>query len=87
MATTRFAGCRWQNTQDNLTFMTQAAQKAGAKVLLVGAGAAQLRHRLRQLSRLPRCLKRCTRTVKAAVVPFFLKGVADADDPNPHVPA
>ena len=29
-------GLPLQNTQDNLTFMTQAAQKAGAKVLLVG---------------------------------------------------
>lgn len=67
-------------TEKNLTAMTQASKKAGAKVLLVGmqvppnyggaygAGFAGL-------------FPKVARTEKVALVPFFLKGVADAEDP------
>ena len=67
-------------TEKNLTAMTQASKKAGAKVLLVGmqvppnyggaygTGFAGL-------------FPKVARTEKVALVPFFLKGVADAEDP------
>jgi len=66
-------------TADNLTAMTQAAQKAGAKVLLVGMqvppnyGADYGR-------RFSGVFVDVANANKAAVVPFMLKGVADGPD-------
>jgi len=66
-------------TEGNLSFMTQAAQKAGAKVLLVGIqvppnyGADYSR-------RFAAVFEKVARTHKAALVPFMLKGVADGED-------
>jgi acyl-CoA thioesterase-1 len=66
-------------TADNLTAMTQAAQKAGAKVLLVGMqvppnyGADYGR-------RFSGAFVDVAKANKAAVVPFMLKGVADGPD-------
>jgi acyl-CoA thioesterase-1 len=66
-------------TADNLTAMTQAAQKAGAKVLLVGMqvppnyGADYGR-------RFSGVFVDVAKANKAAVVPFMLKGVADGPD-------
>lgn len=66
-------------TQDNLTVMTQDAQKAGAKVLLLGMQmppnygrdyGQQLTDMYAQVAKVNR----------AALVPFFLKGVADVPD-------
>ncbi|WP_137893892.1 arylesterase [Ramlibacter sp. 2FC] len=68
-------------TQDNLSWMTQAAQKAGAKVLLVGMqvppnyGADYAR-------RFAALFVQVARAQKAAVVPFLLQGVADGPDPT-----
>ncbi len=68
-------------TEDNLTQMTVAAQKAGAKVLLLGMqvppnyGAAYTK----QFSGV---FEQVAKKQKAALVPFFLKGVADAADPT-----
>ena len=66
-------------TEANLTAMTQSAQQAGAKVLLAGMqmppnyGADYGR---RFYGLYPKVAK----AQKAALVPFFLKGVADRDD-------
>ncbi len=68
-------------TADNLGWMTQAAQKAGARVLLVGMqvppnyGADYGR-------RFPAVFAEVAKANKAAVVPFMLKGVADGADPT-----
>jgi len=65
-------------TEQNLTAMTQAAKKSGAKVLLVGmqvppnygsaysAGFASL-------------FAKVAKAEKVALVPFFLQGIADGD--------
>ncbi len=68
-------------TEANLVAMTQAAQKAGAKVLLVGMqmppnyGAAYGK----QFSDL---FAKVAKAENAALVPFMLKGVADGADPT-----
>ncbi len=68
-------------TEENLSQMTQAAQKAGAQVLLVGIqlppnfGAAY-GEKFSQL------YVQVARKHKAGVVPFLLKGVADAAEPE-----
>ena len=68
-------------TEKNLTTMTQAAKKAGAKVLLVGMqvppnyGGAYAR----TFSGL---FAKVADAQKVSVAPFFLKGIADADDPT-----
>ena len=65
----------------NLNAMTQAAQQAGAKVLLVGMQVppnygAQYGQRFEAL------FAQVARAHKAALVPFLLKGVADGPDPT-----
>jgi acyl-CoA thioesterase-1 len=63
-------------TRDNLNQMTQAAQKAGAKVLLLGMqvppnyGSDYANHFAATFGQV-------ARANKAALVPFLLKGVAD----------
>jgi acyl-CoA thioesterase-1 len=72
-------GLPLQLTVDNLSTMTQAAQRAGAKVLLVGMqvppnyGADYGR-------RFAASFGEVAQANKAAVVPFMLKGVADGPD-------
>lgn len=72
-------GLALQSTQDNLSWMLQAAQKAGAKGLLVGMqvppnyGAGYARQFADTFAKV-------ARAQKAALVPFFLKGVADGPD-------
>ncbi|MFO1280513.1 MAG: arylesterase [Burkholderiaceae bacterium] len=72
-------GLPLQLTVDNLNAMTQAAQRAGAKVLLVGMqvppnyGADYGR-------RFAASFGEVAQANKAAVVPFMLKGVADGPD-------
>ncbi|MEO8546017.1 MAG: arylesterase [Betaproteobacteria bacterium] len=74
-------GLSLQATEDNLDQMTKAAQKAGAKVVLVGMqvppnyGAAYGE----QFASL---FGQVARTHNAALVPFLLKGVADGEDPT-----
>ncbi len=72
-------GLSLQVTEANLTAMAQAAQQAGAKVLLVGMqmppnyGAAYGK----QFSEL---FTKAAKDNKTALVPFMLKGVADQPD-------
>jgi acyl-CoA thioesterase-1 len=72
-------GLPMKMTQDNLNQMTQTAQKAGAKVLLVGMqvppnyGSDYAQHFANTFAVV-------AKANKAALVPFLLKGVADAPD-------
>jgi acyl-CoA thioesterase-1 len=67
-------------TQGNLLDMTQKAQAAGAKVLLLGMqmppnyGADMARQ-------FEAAFAQVAKTQKATLVPFFLKGVGDDPDP------
>ena len=66
-------------TQENLNQMTRAAQQAGAKVLLIGMqvppnyGSDYANHFAATFGQV-------ARANKAALVPFLLKGIADAPD-------
>jgi acyl-CoA thioesterase-1 len=67
-------------TRANLSAMTQAAQTAGARVLLLGMEmppnyGARYAQEFREL------FSTVAREHKAALLPFFLKGVADGADP------
>jgi acyl-CoA thioesterase-1 len=74
-------GLSLQASEDNLDQMTKSAQKAGAKVVLVGMqvppnyGAAYG-------ERFAGLFAQVARANDAALVPFLLKGVADGDDPT-----
>lgn len=66
-------------TQDNLQSMTQAAQAAGAKVLLVGMQVPP-NYGQDYTQRFSDTFVAVAKTSKAALVPFLLKGVADEPD-------
>ena len=68
-------------TEENLEQMAGSARKAGARVLLVGMQmppnyGQDYAHRFAALYR------QVARAEKAALVPFFLKGVADGPEPT-----
>ena len=67
-------------TEDNLAQMTQAAQRAGAKVLLVGMQVPP-NYGADYGKRFAALFVNVAKKQKAALVPFLLKGVADVDDP------
>ena len=67
-------------TEGNLSQMTQAAQQAGAKVLLVGMQVPP-NYGGEYADRFSGLFGKVARQHKAAVVPFLLKGVADGPDP------
>ncbi|AVP58028.1 arylesterase [Pulveribacter suum] len=72
-------GLPLKNTQDNLAWMTQQAQDAGARVLLLGMQVppnygGDYGRRFAQI------FQDVAREKKAALVPFFLQGVADGPD-------
>lgn len=72
-------GLPLKSTEDNLNQMTRAAQAAGAKVLLVGMQVppnygADYTRKFEQL------FQTVAAANKAALVPFLLKGVADAQE-------
>ncbi|MGE0331834.1 MAG: arylesterase [Ramlibacter sp.] len=67
-------------TEDNLTAMTRAAQAAGARVLLVGMQVPP-NYGTDYARQFAGVFARVATANKAAVVPFFLKGVADGTDP------
>ena len=72
-------GLPLQMTQDNLTQMTQLAQKAGARVLLVGMEVPP-NYGADYSARFAATFKTVATMNKVALVPFFLKGVADVPD-------
>jgi acyl-CoA thioesterase I len=74
-------GLPLQATRDNLTRMTQAAQTGGAKVLLIGMQVPP-NYGQDYANRFADLYGSIAKTQKTALVPFLLKGIADA--PNAH---
>ncbi len=66
-------------TEGNLRTMTQAAQKAGAKVLLVGMQVPP-NYGSDYAAKFSGLFAKVAKDRKAALVPFLLKGVGDTDD-------
>ncbi len=66
-------------TEDNLAHMTQAAQKARAKVLVIGIQVPP-NYGSDYGNRFSAIFEKVARANKAAVVPFLLRGVADGPD-------
>lgn len=73
-------GLPLQATEDNLRQMTEAAQKAGAKVLLVGMQVPPNYGR-DYAERFSGLFAKVAKGEKTGLVPFLLKGVADVPDP------
>jgi acyl-CoA thioesterase-1 len=72
-------GLPLQATQDNLSQMTQAAQQAGARVLLVGMEMPP-NYGQDYAQRFAALYRTVAQARKIALVPFLLKGVADMPD-------
>jgi len=72
-------GLQLQLTQDNLTFMTQTAQQAGARVLLIGMQVPPNYGR-DYGEHFAALFASVAKANKAALVPFLLKGIADVPD-------
>ena len=66
-------------TENNLRAMTQAAQKTGAKVLLVGMQVPP-NYGGDYASKFSGLFAKVAQSSRAALVPFLLKGVADTDE-------
>jgi acyl-CoA thioesterase I len=66
-------------TQENLSFMTEASQKAGAKVLLLGMQVPP-NYGADYSAQFAKAFENVASARKAPLVPFFLKGVADGAD-------
>ncbi len=66
-------------TEQNLSAMTQAAKKAGAKVLLVGMQVPP-NYGSAYAASFAGLFPKIAEAEKVALVPFFLKGVADTSD-------
>lgn len=66
-------------TRDNLNVMTQAAQRAGAKVLLVGMQVPP-NYGSAYASQFANLFLEVGKATQAGVVPFLLKGIADTAD-------
>ncbi|HEX7891062.1 MAG TPA: arylesterase [Ramlibacter sp.] len=67
-------------TEDNLAKMTEAAQKAGARVLLVGMQVPP-NYGTDYANRFSGLFARVAKQYKTGFVPFLLQGVADGPDP------
>ncbi len=72
-------GLPLQLTEDNLTFMTQTAQKAGARVLLIGMQVPPNYGR-DYGEHFAALFDSVAKRNKAGLVPFLLKGIADQPD-------
>jgi acyl-CoA thioesterase I len=72
-------GLPLKNTEENLSAMTEAAQQAGARVLLVGMQVPP-NYGSDYSDRFSRLFAQVAQAHKAALVPFLLKGVADRPD-------
>ena len=66
-------------TEKNLTAMTQAAKKSGAKVLLLGMQVPP-NYGGNYGATFSALFTKVAKAEKVALVPFFLKGVADVED-------
>jgi acyl-CoA thioesterase I len=66
-------------TEKNLTAMTQAAKKSGAKVLLLGMQMPP-NYGAKYGATFAELFSKVAKAEKVALVPFFLKGVADVED-------
>lgn len=66
-------------TENNITAMVQAAKKAGAKVLIVGMQVPP-NYGGAYAATFSGLFTKVAKTEKVALVPFFLKGIADVDD-------
>ena len=73
-------GLPLQMTRDNLLWMTEAAQQAGAKVLLLGMQVPP-NYGADYGKRFADSFIEVAQLGKASVVPFLLKGIADGPDP------
>jgi acyl-CoA thioesterase-1 len=67
-------------TEKNLSTMTQAAKKAGARVLLVGMQVPP-NYGGAYAATFSGLFSKIAKAEKVALVPFFLKGIADVADP------
>lgn len=72
-------GLPLQLTEDNLNQMTQVAQKAGAKVLLIGMQVPP-NYGKDYGARFAALFADVAKANRAALVPFLLKGIADASN-------
>ncbi len=72
-------GLPLEMTRDNLTTMAQDAQKAGAKVLLVGMQVPP-NYGQNYGAKFAATFASAAKDTKSALVPFLLKGVADGPD-------
>ena len=72
-------GLPLKNTQDNLSAMAQAAQKMGAKVLLLGMQVPPNYGR-QYAEQFAQLFVAVAQKNKTALVPFLLKGVADGEN-------
>ncbi len=72
-------GLPLHTTQDNLLAMTRLAQQSGAQVLLLGMQVPPNYGR-DYAQRFADTFTKVARTSQAALVPFFLKGLADTPD-------
>ncbi len=73
-------GLPLEMTEKNLTAMTQAARKTGAKVLLLGMQVPP-NYGGAYGTTFSGLFAKVAKAEKVALVPFFLKGVADVEDP------
>ncbi|GKS92333.1 MULTISPECIES: arylesterase [unclassified Acidovorax] len=74
-------GLPLQNTADNLKAMAQAAKQSGAKVLIVGMQVPP-NYGTDYAKRFAGTFASVAKDTQSALVPFLLKGVADAADPT-----
>ena len=72
-------GLPLKNTEENLAWMTAAAQRAGAKVLLLGMQVPPNYGR-NYADQFAEIFASVAKQHKAALVPFLLKGIADQAD-------
>ena len=72
-------GLALKSTEDNLAWMTQTAQKAGAKVLLVGMQVPPNYGR-QYADQFAQLFVAVAEKNKTALVPFFLQKIADRQD-------
>jgi acyl-CoA thioesterase I len=73
-------GMAMKQTEKNLTQMIALAQKAGAKVLLLGMQVPPnmgIQYAAEFASVYTRCVQNAAKTTKVTLVPFFLKNIAD----------